>query len=139
MFEMIWHSLRWYIKYPISKMSKGAMYIVSKILLVSVSKVLYCMKHKNLYWDSFFGYFVFVNDLSFTKCVTRKSFTAYLLASLLHSCFGRFGTIWMSALIYRCKKVRRRNLSDKACIETNRALSRTVITMKLYIVEHSNF
>ena len=113
-------------------------YIVSKILRLIISKVLYSIKHNNLYWDSSFGYFVFVNDLSFTKCVTRKSFTAYLLASLLHSCFGRFGTIWMSALIYRCKKVRRRNLSDKACIETNRALSRTVIIMKPYIVEHSN-
>ena len=110
-----------------------------KHFLFQFQKVPYFIKHKNLYWVSFFRYFVFVNDLSFTKCVTRKSFTAYLLASLLHSCFGRFGTIWMSALIYRWKKVRRRNLSDKVCIETNRALSRTVIIMKPYIVERSNF
>ena len=112
-------------------------YIVYKSFLFQFHNVLYLIK--KLYWYSFFDSFLFINDLSFTKCVTRKSFTAYLLASLLHSCFGRFGTIWMSALIYRWKKVRRRNLSDKACIETNRALSRTVMTMKLFIVEHSNF
>ena len=82
-------------------MTKSALY---NIFTMHISKILYSIKHNNLYWDSSFGYFVFVNDLSFTKCVTRKSFTAYLLASLLHSCFGRFGTIWMSALIYRCKR-----------------------------------
>ena len=103
------------------------------------SFITFCTLSKKLYWYSFFDSFLFINDLSFTKCVTRKSFTAYLLSSLLHSCFGWFGTIWMGALIYRCKKVRRKHLSDKACIETNRALSRTVLTMKLNIVEHSNF
>ena len=96
---------------------------IEKSFVFQFQNVLNSIKQESFYWESFLGYFVIVNDLSFTKCVTHKSFTAYLLASLLHSCFGWFGTIWMGALIYRCKKVRHRNLSDKACIETNRALS----------------